>query len=68
VDPAKKEESDEKEKVLRLAKNLCDKKENGVDKVFEHQDMTPKRRQQKNGISTPDERAVGKGRAELNHC
>ena len=38
--------------VLRLAKNLCDKKDKGLDKVYEHQDITPKQRQQRMELYT----------------
>ena len=38
---------EQKDTILRLAKNLRSRKEKGLDRVFIHQDMTPKQRQQR---------------------
>ena len=37
----------QKEKVLRNSKNLKDKNEKGLDKVFLHQDLTPRQREKR---------------------
>ena len=39
------ETEDSKVKVLASAKNLRNKKDGGLDKIFMHQDLTPKQRQ-----------------------
>jgi hypothetical protein len=43
---------EQNKQVLRLAKNLCDKKDKGPNKVYEHQDMTTKQRQQRMKLYT----------------
>jgi hypothetical protein len=56
---------EQKEKILRLAKNLRGKKEKGLDKVFIHQDMTPKQRQQRKELVQQMKERLAKGEKNL---
>ena len=59
---------EQKEKVLRLARKLMRQEGIRTGQSLWASRYDTKIKTTKNGISIPDERAAGNGRAELNHC
>lgn len=55
---------DQKERVLRVAKNLKRSGVNGLERVFIHQDLTPKQRQKRKALV--EEMKVRQGQGEQN--
>jgi hypothetical protein len=56
---------EQKEIVLRQSKNLRSKKEKGLDKVFIHQDMTPKQREERQALVKEMKERQTKGEQNL---
>lgn len=59
------ENEDQKKKLLKVSKNLKQLKEGGWDKVFVHQDLTPRQRKQRQAIVAQLKERIKAGEANL---
>jgi len=56
---------DNKIQVIRKAKNLRDKKDGGWEKVFVHQDLTPRQREERNKLVQELKGRLAQGEKDL---